>query len=381
MRPAASAAASPRRWTSRDPGLPARPAALMRGAFCRAPGTLVVEDVPHPTPGAGEVVVRVSHCGICGSDLHWYHGQMVLPVGCPGHEISGEVADAGAGVTSLKAGDAVALEGIASCGSCRYCLAGDYQRCPAVGVVGMTLPGGFADYIKMPARHCFRVPAGVDFATAALAEPLGVAVHAVRLAGLAIGERVLVLGAGTIGLMAVVAARAGGAGEVLVVARRPQQRAAALALGADRVVGDGEAGGVLGDALEAPIDLVIETVGGEADTLDTAVAAARPGGTICLLGAFTRSPAFPALFVLAKELRVIGSFVYGRAGARADFDVVLDLLRRQGAELARRLVTHRFPLESIGDAFRTASDKTTGSIKEIGRASCRERGEERGDGG
>ena len=333
----------------------------MRAAFCRAPGTLAVEDVPRLTPGAGEVVVRVRHCGICGSDLHWYHGQMVLPVGCPGHEISGEVADAGAGVTSLKAGDAVALEGIASCGSCRYCLAGDYQRCPAVGVVGMTIPGGFADYVKMPARHCFPVPAGVDFATAALAEPLGVAVHAVRLAGLAIGERVL--GAGTIGLMAVVAARAGGAGEVLVVARRPQQRAAALALGADRVVGDGEAGGVLGDALEAPIDLVIETVGGEADTLDTAVAAARPGGTICLLGAFTRSPALPALFVLAKELRVIGSFVYGRAGARADFDVVLDLLRRQGAELARRLVTHRFPLESIGEAFRTAGDKTTGSIK------------------
>jgi len=335
----------------------------MRAAFCRAPGTLIVEDVPCPTPGAGEVVVRVRHCGICGSDLHWYHGQMVLPVGCPGHEISGEVADVGAGVTSLKAGDAVALEGIASCGSCRYCLAGDYQRCPAVGVVGMTIPGGFADYVKMPARHCFRVPAGVDFATAALAEPLGVAVHAVRLAGLGIGERVLVLGAGTIGLMAVVAARAGGAGEVIVVARRPQQRAAALALGADRVAGDREADGLLGDALEAPIDLVIETVGGEADTLDTAVAAARPGGTICLLGAFTRSPAFLALFVLAKELRVIGSFVYGRAGARADFDVVLDLLRRQGAELARRLVTHRFPLESIGEAFRTAGDKTTGSIK------------------
>src|SRR5207253_1804969 len=198
MRPAASAAASPRRSTSRDRGLAARPAALMRAAFCRAPGTLIVEDVPRPTPGAGEVVVRVRHCGICGSDLHWYHGQMVLPVGCPGHEISGEVAD---------------------------------------------------------------------------------------------------VGAGTIGLMAVVAARAGGAGEVIVVARRPQQRAAALALGADRVAGDREADGLLGDALEAPIDLVIETVGGEADTLDTAVAAARPGGTICLLGAFTRSPAFPALFV------------------------------------------------------------------------------------
>src|SRR5881628_3988659 len=228
----------------------------MRAAFCRAPGTLVVEDVPRPTPAAGEVVVRVRHCGICGSDLHWYHGQMALPVGCPGHEISGEVADVGAGVTSLKAGDAVALEGIASCGSCRYCLAGDYQRCPAVGVVGMTIPGGFADYVKMPARHCFPVPAGVDLATAALAEPLGVAVHGVRLAGLEIGQRVAILGAGTIGLAAVVAARAGGAGEIVVVARRPHQKAAALALGADRVIGEGDLGGLLGDA-DAPIDLVI----------------------------------------------------------------------------------------------------------------------------
>src|SRR5213594_4841892 len=302
----------------------------MRAAFCRGVGRLVVEDVPRPTPAPGEVVVRVRNCGICGSDLHWYHDQMMIPSVCPGHEIAGEVADVGDGVVALEPGDPVALEGIASCGACRYCLAGDYQRCLAIGFVGLTIPGGFAEYVSVPARHCFRVPAGVDFATAALAEPLGVAVHAVRLAGLAIGERVLVLGAGTIGLMAVVAARAGGAGEVLVVARRPQQRAAALALGADRVVGDGEAGGLLGDALGSPIDVVLETVGGDADTLDTAVAAARPGGTICLLGVFTRSPALPALFVLAKELRIIGSFVYGRAGARADFDVVLDLLRRQG---------------------------------------------------
>src|SRR5881628_1073475 len=335
----------------------------MRAAFCRAPGTLAVEDVPRPTPAAGEVVVRVRHCGICGSDLHWYHGQMVLPVGCPGHEISGEVADAGAGVTSLKAGDAVALEGIASCGSCRYCLAGDYQRCPAVGVVGMTLPGGFAEYVSAPARHCFRVPAGVDFATAALSEPLGVAVHGVRLSGLEIGQRVAVLGAGTIGLAAVVAARAGGAGEIVVVARRPQQKAAALALGADRVIDDGDPGGLLADATAAPIDLVIETVGGTADTLDTAAAACRPGGTICVLGAFTRSPPFPALFVLAKELRVIGSLVYGRAGARADFDIALDILRRQGRRIAEALITHRFPLAEIGKAFATAADKTTGSIK------------------
>ncbi len=104
-------------------------------------------------------------------------------------------------------------------------------------------------------------------------------------------------------------------------------------------------------------------MGGTADTLDTAAAACRPGGTICVLGAFTKSPPFPALFVLVKELRVIGSLVYGRAGARADFDIVLDILRRQGRRIAETLITHRFPLAEIGKAFATAADKTTGSIK------------------
>src|SRR5262249_7661126 len=152
-------------------------------------------------------------------------------------------------VPKLKAGDRVALEGIASCGRCRYCRSGDYNYCPALGLLGITVPGGFADYVRMPARHCFQIPAGVDFATAALSEPLGVAVHGVRIAGLEIGQRVVVLGAGTIGLMAVIAARAGGAGEILVTARRPQQRAAALALGADRVL-DAADGNALFEAVQ-----------------------------------------------------------------------------------------------------------------------------------
>jgi len=338
-------------------------AATMRAAFCRGRQSLVVEEVARPQPGPGEVVVRVRNCGICGSDLHWYHDEMVIPAVCPGHEISGEVAEVGTGVTTLAAGDLVAIEGIASCGRCRHCAAGDYQLCRTIGIVGMTIAGGFAEYVKMPARHCFRVPDGVEPAVAALSEPLGVAVHGVRLSGLEIGQRVAVLGAGTIGLMAVVAARAGGAGEIIVTARRPQQKAAALALGADRVVDAADPSGLLADTEEAPIDLVVETVGGTADTLDTAAAACRPGGTICVLGAYTRAPLYPALLALLKELRILGSFVYGRAGARADFDIVLDLLRRHGTRIGEVLITHRFGLEAISEAFQVAADKTTGSIK------------------
>ncbi|MFN8544846.1 MAG: alcohol dehydrogenase catalytic domain-containing protein [Candidatus Binatia bacterium] len=337
--------------------------ATMRAAFCRGPGTLVVDEIERPEPGPGEVVVRIRNCGICGSDLHWYHDQMMIPQVCPGHEIAGEVAAVGSGVQTLHEGDAVALEGIASCGECRYCASGNYQWCARVGIVGMTIPGGYCEYIRMPARHCFRTPRGLAFETAALSEPLGVAVHGVRISGLEIGQRVLVLGAGTIGLMAVLAARAGGAGEVLVTARRPQQKAAALALGADRVLDD-DAPDALGDAArESPIDLVVETVGGTADTLDQAALACRPGGTICLLGVYTKMPVLPALFVLAKELTIKGSFVYSRAGSRADFEVVQDMLARHGRTLRETVVTHRVPLAQIAEGFRLASDKTTGSIK------------------
>jgi 2-desacetyl-2-hydroxyethyl bacteriochlorophyllide A dehydrogenase len=336
--------------------------ATMQAAFARGPGMLVVEEVERPEPGPGDVVVAVRTCGICGSDLHWYHDQMMIPSVCPGHEIAGDVAMVGAGVAGLREGDRIALEGIASCGECRYCRAGSYHHCPMIGIVGMTIPGGYAQYVKMPARHCFAV-GDLDYARAALAEPLGVAVHGVRISGLRIGERVLVLGAGTIGLMAIVAARAGGAGEILATARRPQQQAAALALGADRVFDDRDDAALVEAASESPVDLVIESVGGTANTLDTAVTACRPGGTVCLLGVYTGSVAFPAIFTVVKELTIRGSMVYSRAGARADFDVVVDLLRRQGARIGEALLTHRYPLGAIDDAFRTAADKTSGSIK------------------
>src|SRR2546426_6088948 len=168
----------------------------MRAAFCRAVGKLVVEEVPRPTPGPGEVVVRVRNCGICGSDLHWYHDQMMIPSVCPGHEIAGEVAEVGDGVAALKPGDPVALEGIASCGACRYCLAGDYQRCLAIGFVGLTIPGGFAEYVSAPARHCFRIPAGGDFPTPALREPPRVGAARGRLSRLQIRQRRAPLRAG-----------------------------------------------------------------------------------------------------------------------------------------------------------------------------------------
>src|SRR5262249_51052235 len=150
----------------------------------------------------------------------------------------------------------------------------------------------------------------------------------------------------------VIAARAGGAGEILGTARRPQQRAAALALGADRVFDDADESALREAVQESPVDLVLETVGGMADNLEGGVGVCRPGGTICVLGVYTKPITFPSLFMIAKELRLQGSMVYNRAGARADFEIVEDILARRGKEIGETLVTHRFPLADIAAAFR-----------------------------
>src|SRR5690606_21800958 len=131
-----------RRTTKRS-----RMAKTMRAVGCREPGKVFVHDVPMPEPGPGEVLLRVSRCGICGTDLHWFHGAIPIPSVCPGHEISAVVADVGAGVTGVKPGDRVAVEGIRVCGTCDYCRSSDYQRCRAVGMIGIPVPGGFADYM------------------------------------------------------------------------------------------------------------------------------------------------------------------------------------------------------------------------------------------
>jgi len=334
----------------------------MRAVRARAPGDVRLEEVARPDPEPEDVVVRVRACGICGTDLHWYHGTFPAPGVCPGHEIAGEVAAAGAAVRHLREGDAVALEGIVGCAECPACRSGSYHLCRALGLVGISLPGGFADYVRIPARHCFPTPRGIPAPVAALSEPLAVAVHAVRLAPLEIGARVLVLGAGTIGLMAVLASRAAGAGEVVVTARRPQQREAARRLGADRVFGDTEGEALAAFAREAPIDVVIETVGGTADTLATAIATCRPGGTICVLGVFTGTTPLAPTTLVAKELTVKGSMVYNRRDGRADFEITQELLAREHARLDG-IVTHRVPLGEVAHAFALAADKASGSIK------------------
>jgi threonine dehydrogenase-like Zn-dependent dehydrogenase len=170
----------------------------------------------------------------------------------------------------------------------------------------------------------------------------------------------VIIGAGTIGLMCILTSRAAGASEICVVARHPQQTQAARALGADAIFDSVDAAiKQLGDV---PVDCVIETVGGRAETLSDAVRMVRPGGVISMLGVFEGAAGIPALDFSTKEVTLVGSNCYARHGARSDFDVAIALLKDH-VDGVSTLITHRFPLDQINRAFSTAADKQSGSIK------------------
>ncbi|MBY0399239.1 alcohol dehydrogenase catalytic domain-containing protein [Myxococcota bacterium] len=303
---------------------------------------VVVKDKPRPT-GKG-VVVRVRGCGICGSDLAILDSGFPVS-GTPGHEISGELAD----------GTPVAIEPVAPCGSCRYCETGNYQVCvhgPAM-VYGVGKDGGMAEEILVEPRCIVPLPRSVDARIGFLVEPLAVAVHGVRRAGLYGGQRVLVVGGGSIGLAAVAAAVAAKA-QVALVARHPAQIAAGRLLGAEIV--ESGAGG--------DYDVVLECAD-SASAVATACEAIRPNGTLVMLASSWGSLELPGLVVAAKELDIVIATMYGRAGAQRDVDTAAQILGERGDAIAEALVSHRFPLAKAAEAFAMARDRKAGAIKVV----------------
>lgn len=321
-------------------------------------GRIRVHDVEVQVPGSGQVRVRIERCGICGSDLHSFRGHSALPTDCPGHEMSGIVEALGPDTSGVREGDRVAIEPLRRCGACRHCLAGNYHLCGRLALCGVVAPGGMASHIIVPDYTLFPLPASVNFALGALAEPTAVAVHAARLGGVGKDSSVLVLGAGTIGLVAVAAARQLGAGHVAISARHPQQKKLAEALGADEILDPDDLG-----SMRAKPDVVIETVGGEATTVADGMFAVARGGTIVVVGLFEKSPVFEPLVMIMKEVRLVGSMVYNRPlMGVADFDVALECIAAH-SDAMRGLVTHTFPLRDVQEAFETAADKKSGAVK------------------
>ena len=332
----------------------------MRAAVISGRHAIGVVERKMPEPAPGWVRVGVSAVGICGTDLHIYGGMLGDVSGLqPGHEVAGVIDAIGDGVT-LATGTKVALEPITACGHCFQCGTGHGNRCPEHRLFGVTARGGMTEYMSVPADCLHPLPADLNDNVAALAEPMAVCVRGVRLGRVGLGDRVAVLGAGSIGALSVLAAREAGAGEIFVTARYPHQAALAQVLGATHVFATIEH---MIDALgAASMDVVIETVGGRANSLAEAVNVAGRGATIAMLGVFEGSPGIPGLTFAERELTLVGSYCYARDARVGDFSMATSLVSKYRTELPE-LITHRFKLDEVAKAYATAGDKKSGSIK------------------
>lgn len=302
-------------------------------------GQVEVDEVP-AIDGDG-VRIRVRSAGICGSDLHLIDAGVVEAAAVTlGHEVAGITDD----------GTAVAVEPLAPCGTCGPCVDGEYNLCRTGGAMlfGIGRDGGMADEMWVPARALVPLAAGIDVRDASLVEPLAVVVHSFRRAGVRSGQRVAVIGGGTIGLCAVAVGRALGC-EVGLEARHDHQRAAGERLGASEVGGE--------------YDVVIEAAGSES-ALVCAVHLAKPSAQVVIPGIYWGPVALPGLAMCLKQVSLCPTTLYGRHAGGRDVDNAAALLATTPA-LARTVVTHRFPLDAAVEAFDAAASRSAGAIKVI----------------
>lgn len=330
----------------------------MRAAVFREAGRpLCIETVPDPVPGPGELVVQVGRSGICGTDLHLtdVRDPKVPPGTVLGHEFAGIVAGLGAGVERFQCGDRVFVLPLRGCGQCASCLAGEPAWCAAV----QPCYGGFADYAVVAESSCFVLPGALSLADGALLEPLAVALHAVAAAGMRPGARVLVQGAGPIGLGVVFWARRLGAGHITVVEGAPARAALALRMGASVCIAPGDcerdpAAFAMGGAAdpEAP-ELVFECVG-KPGLVAQAIAHVRPRGTVVSAGFCMSADTFVPAAANVREARLLFPLGY----SARDFAVCAEVLAA-GAPEARLMVTATVPLGQLPQVFeQLRSDRT-----------------------
>jgi threonine dehydrogenase-like Zn-dependent dehydrogenase len=334
------------------------PTAVYRGA-----GEVAVEDRPVPSPGPGEVLVEVDHCGICGSDLHLIAERLGTAGTVLGHEYSGVVAALGEGVTGWSVGDEVVGGPAPRCGQCRRCLDGQPSQCEVRDrVITDGHDGAFARFTLVDARALVRIPAGLGRREAALAEPLAVALHGITRSGIRPGDTVMVMGAGPIGALTVAVLLARGLGPVTVVEPAQPRQALARALGAEVLHPD--------DLPTYPmwqperlsplaVDVVLECSGHKA-AMQAGLHQLRRGGRMVLVGAGMQPPSFDPNRMLLNELTVTGSFVYDADG----FDRALELLSTPGAIPTDVLIEgDDVGLDRVGEAVRgLAAGETAGKV-------------------
>ena len=326
--------------------------------------TFAVTDLPTPHAGPGELVLRNQVCGVCGTDVHIYHGEPgsadVNPPVVLGHEYSGEVVEVGEGVTGFAVGDHVTVDPNIYCGHCAYCQNGKKQLCPSMEAIGVTRDGGFAQYSRIPASQAFKLEPTVPWEAAAMAEPLACCLHGIDLAGIQVGDKVCVVGGGAIGLLMVQLAKLSGASQIVLSEPNEKRRQVGLQLGANAALDPTrpDAQEAFAQVLGGGANVVIECVG-NVPAVKSAFQFAGKGATVLLFSVPKVDATFdlPLFDVYKKELTIKGSFVNPDTLARAV------ALINSGKVDFDPIITHRFTLDQLPEAI--AMQMSDASIKVV----------------
>jgi L-iditol 2-dehydrogenase len=307
---------------------------------------LEVAEVPMPTIGTGEVLIRVGACGICGSDVHGYDGSSGrrIPPIVMGHEAAGRIAAVGAGVMGLAEGDRVTFDSTIYCGACGYCKRGEVNICDHRQVLGVSCgdysrAGAFAEFVAVPARVVYKLPASVSFAEASMLEAVAVAIHAVSLAEITEESKALVVGAGTIGVLILQALLAAGCRQVFVSDVDASRLKLAKELGAASVLSAEEdaVAQVLQRTDGVGVDVAMEAVGRN-ETVNAAIASVRKGGTVVLVGNISPEATLPLQRVVTRQIRLQGS-----CASAGEYPQAIKLMA-SGAIRVKPLITAIAPL-------------------------------------
>lgn len=309
------------------------------------------EDIPKPECEPGKVLVRVSYAGVCGSDLHIYRKGMFVVVvpQTMGHEFCGVVEEVGEGVQGFQPGDHVVGDPRVTCGKCQWCQEGAYNLCPELSFFGEICPGCFAEYILVNAEKLLLVPSEVDMRRAALVEPMAVALHVVDQGKITEKDSVGVIGAGPIGLLTIVAAKAAGVKNITAVDISPARLEMAQKVGASTVLS-----AVPEDSAQA-VDVVVEAAGKEV-TLTDSIKWLKPRGRLVMAALYEEPVSIDPNDIVGKELVLTGVNAY----QTVDLQKAIDFLAGCSADV-ESVISHVLPLGSVNEAFSlltTAGAKT-----------------------
>jgi L-iditol 2-dehydrogenase len=313
-------------------------------------------DLPIPQIKPDEVLIQVKACGICGSDVHGMDGSTGrrIPPIVMGHEAAGEIVAFGENASSWSVGDRVTMDSTLFCGDCQYCRRGQVNLCDNRQVLGVSCQeyrrqGAFAEYVAVPARVLCRLPDGLSYERAAMVEPVSVAVHGVKRAGVGPGDRVAVVGVGMIGVLVVQVLKAMGVSEIVAVDIDPHKLESAAKLGATST-----ATSSAGMELDAAIEAV-----GVTETVEMAIRSVRKGGSVSLVGNFSPSVQIPLQVAVTREISI-----YGSCASQGDYEESLQLIA-SGAVQVEPIISARIGLESAPEYFDRLHRKEAGLNKVV----------------